>query len=90
MSLSISSETFAGPGSRSRTSPPKPRPSSLPAHQAAEDSRCRRCHAAHILARTGDPTRFVNEAAFASYSGTALIEVASADKQRHRLSRSGD
>lgn len=46
--------------------------------------------AARILGRTGDPTRFVNEAAFASYSGTAPIEVASADKQRHRLSRSGD
>lgn len=46
--------------------------------------------AARILARTGDPTRFVNEAAFANYSGTAPIEVASADKQRHRLSRSGD
>lgn len=46
--------------------------------------------AARILARTGDPTRFSNEAAFANYSGTAPIEVASADKQRHRLSRSGD
>ncbi|WP_408587477.1 transposase [Prescottella soli] len=43
-----------------------------------------------MLARTGDPTRFVNEAAFANCSGTAPIEVAGADKQRHRLSRSGD
>lgn len=46
--------------------------------------------ATRILARTGDPTRFANEAAFANYSGTAPVEVASADKQRHRLSRSGD
>ncbi|MGC5258281.1 IS110 family transposase [Gordonia sp. DT218] len=46
--------------------------------------------AARILARTGDPTRFANEAAFASYTGTAPVEVASADKQRHRLSRYGD
>lgn len=45
---------------------------------------------ARILARTGDPARFANEAAFANYSGTAPIEVASADNQRHRLSRSGD
>ena len=46
--------------------------------------------AARILARTGNPTRFANEAAYASYTGTAPVEVASADKQRHRLSRSGD
>jgi len=46
--------------------------------------------AARILARTGNPTRFPNEAAYASYTGTAPVEVASADKQRHRLSRGGD
>ncbi|MFD6057798.1 transposase [Rhodococcus wratislaviensis] len=46
--------------------------------------------AARILARTGNPTRFANEAAYASYTGTAPVEVASGDKQRHRLSRSGD
>ena len=34
--------------------------------------------------------RFPNEAAFANYTGTAPVEIASADKQRHRLSRSGD
>src|SRR5690606_4756503 len=45
---------------------------------------------ARILARTGNPTRFPNEAAYASYTGTAPVEVASADKQRHRLSRGGD
>lgn len=46
--------------------------------------------AARILARTGNPMRFPNESAFANYTGTAPIEVASADKKRHRLSRSGD
>lgn len=46
--------------------------------------------ACRILARTGNPARFPNEAAFANYAGTAPVEVASADKQRHRLSRSGD
>ncbi|MGO4202084.1 IS110 family transposase [Rhodococcus sp. TAF43] len=46
--------------------------------------------AARILARTGNPMRFANEAAFANYTGTAPVEIASADKQRHRPSRSGD
>jgi hypothetical protein len=46
--------------------------------------------AARILARTSNPTRFANEAAYASYTGTAPVEVASANKQCHRLSRSGD
>ncbi|MEZ5157517.1 MAG: IS110 family transposase [Candidatus Nanopelagicales bacterium] len=46
--------------------------------------------ACRILARTGNPMRFPNEAAYANYTGTAPVEVASADKQRHRLSRSGD
>ncbi len=43
-----------------------------------------------ILARTGNPTRFASEAAYASYTGAAPVEVASANKQRHRLSRRGD
>jgi transposase len=46
--------------------------------------------ACRILARTGNPTRFANESAYASYTGTAPVEIASADKQRHRLSRGGD
>ncbi|NLE81240.1 MAG: IS110 family transposase [Rhodococcus sp.] len=46
--------------------------------------------AARILARTGNPTRFANEGAYANYTGTAPVEIASADKQRHRLSRGGD
>ncbi|WP_430336327.1 IS110 family transposase [Rhodococcus sp. ACT016] len=46
--------------------------------------------AARILARTGNPTRFPNESAFANYTGTVPVEIVSADKQRHRLSRSGD
>ena len=46
--------------------------------------------ACRILSRTGDPARFRDQSAFASYAGTAPIEVASADKQRHRLSREGD
>ncbi|KXO88022.1 Transposase IS116/IS110/IS902 family (plasmid) [Tsukamurella tyrosinosolvens] len=40
--------------------------------------------ACRILSRTGDPARFRDQSAFASYAGTAPIEVASADKQRHR------
>ncbi|MGO4205451.1 IS110 family transposase [Rhodococcus sp. TAF43] len=46
--------------------------------------------ACRTLARTGNPTRFQNEPAFANYTGIAPVEIASADKQRHRLSRSGD
>ncbi len=46
--------------------------------------------AARLLARTGDPQRFPSGSAFGSYTGTAPIEIASADKTRHRLSRSGD
>lgn len=38
----------------------------------------------------GRAHRFPTSAAFASYAGAALVEVASADKARHRLSRSGD
>lgn len=46
--------------------------------------------AARLIGRTGQANRFASAAAFASYAGTAPIEVASADRTRHRLSRSGD
>ncbi|MCD2198233.1 transposase [Actinomycetospora endophytica] len=46
--------------------------------------------AAKILARVGDVRRFRSAAAFASYTGTAPIEVSSGDAVRHRLSRAGD
>ena len=46
--------------------------------------------AGKILARTGDVSRFRSAAAFASYTGTAPIEVSSGDAVRHRLSRAGD
>lgn len=46
--------------------------------------------AGKILARVGDVARFRSAAAFASYTGTAPIEVSSGDVVRHRLSRAGD
>lgn len=46
--------------------------------------------AARMLGRTGRATRFATSAAFASYTGTAPIEIASADASRHRLSPYGD
>lgn len=46
--------------------------------------------AGRIIARTGNPFRFASEAAFATYSGTAPVQSASADSNRHRLSRDGD
>ncbi|MCX6471855.1 IS110 family transposase [Williamsia herbipolensis] len=46
--------------------------------------------AARLVARIGNPARFASEAAFASYVGTAPIDVSSGDHNRHRLSRSGD
>lgn len=46
--------------------------------------------AGRILGRTGNPNRFPTAAAYASYTGTAPVEIASADMQRHRLSRGGD
>ena len=46
--------------------------------------------AGKILARVGDIHRFRSAAAFASYTGTAPIEVSSGDVVRHRLSRAGD
>jgi transposase len=46
--------------------------------------------AGRLIGRTGRAARFPSSAAFANYAGAAPIEVASADKARHRLSRSGD
>jgi transposase len=46
--------------------------------------------AGKILGRVGDINRFRSPAAFASYTGTAPIEVSSGDVVRHRLSRAGD
>lgn len=46
--------------------------------------------AGKVLGRVGPITRFRSTAAFASYTGTAPIEVSSGDVKRHRLSRAGD
>ena len=46
--------------------------------------------AGKILGRVGDVGRFRSAAAFASYTGTAPIDVSSGDVVRHRLSRAGD
>jgi transposase len=46
--------------------------------------------AGKILARVGPINRFRSEAAFASFTGTAPIEVSSGEVVRHRLSRAGD
>jgi transposase len=46
--------------------------------------------AARILGRTGHVSRFATPAAYATYNGTAPVEVASAEHQCHRLNRYGD
>jgi transposase len=46
--------------------------------------------AGRLLGRTAGASRFPTAAEFASYAGVAPIEIASADKIRHRLSRNGD
>lgn len=46
--------------------------------------------AGRLISRTGRPSRFATSSAFANYAGTAPVEIASADKSRHRLSRQGD
>jgi transposase len=46
--------------------------------------------AARLIGRTGHASRFHSADAFAVYAGVAPIEIASGDKQRHRLSRGGD
>ena len=46
--------------------------------------------AAKILALTGDIRRFPNQEHYASYAGTAPIDVSSGDNETHRLSRRGN
>jgi transposase len=46
--------------------------------------------AGRLIGRTGRADRFPSSASFASYAGAAPIEIASAGKTRHRLSRGGD
>jgi len=46
--------------------------------------------AARLLVEVGDVTRFPNRGHFASWTGTAPIDVSSGDKQHHRLSRGGN
>jgi transposase len=46
--------------------------------------------AAKILALTGDIRRFPNQEHYASYAGTAPIDVSSGDQEHHRLSRRGN
>ena len=46
--------------------------------------------AGRLIGRSGRAHRFPSAAAFATYTGTAPIEIASADRTRHRLSRGGD
>ncbi|WP_067681853.1 IS110 family transposase [Nocardia miyunensis] len=46
--------------------------------------------AARLIGRTGTPSRFPTAAAFATYNGTAPVEIASADHRVHRLNRFGD
>lgn len=46
--------------------------------------------ASRILAGTRDPLRFTTAAAFANYTGTAPVQVASGGYNRHRLSRYGN
>src|SRR6266849_793203 len=46
--------------------------------------------AGRILAETGSITRFASKDAFATYNGTAPIDVSSGDQVRHRLPRAGN
>ncbi|MEX2268593.1 MAG: IS110 family transposase [Acidimicrobiia bacterium] len=46
--------------------------------------------AVRLIGRTGRATRFRSADAFAVYAGVAPVELASGDRSRHRLSRSGD
>ncbi len=46
--------------------------------------------AGRLIGRTGRAGRFPSPASFANYAGAAPVEIASADKARHRLSRGGD
>jgi transposase len=46
--------------------------------------------AARILGRTGHVSRFATAVAYATYNGTAPVEVAGAGRKCHRLNRYGD
>jgi transposase len=46
--------------------------------------------AARVLADVGDVTRFADRNRFASWTGTAPIDVSSGEQTRHRLSRAGN
>ena len=46
--------------------------------------------AARLLGRSGSPSRFASAGAYANYTGTAPVQIASADSSQHRLSRYGD
>jgi transposase len=46
--------------------------------------------AAWLLGRTGRAGRFLAEAAYANYPGTAPVQIASTETNRHRLCRYGD
>ncbi|WP_345353644.1 transposase, partial [Rhodococcus olei] len=46
--------------------------------------------AACLIGRTGRASRFPTAAAYANYNGSAPVQIASADTERHRLSRYGD
>lgn len=46
--------------------------------------------AARVLGRTGRASRFPTGGHYASYAGAAPIQIASAEHNRHRLSRGGD
>ncbi|MCD5422451.1 transposase [Rhodococcus pyridinivorans] len=46
--------------------------------------------AACLIGRTGRVSRFPTAAAYATYNGSAPVQIASAENDRHRLSRYGD
>ena len=46
--------------------------------------------AAKVIAETGDPHRFRNDAVYAMTSGTAPLDASSGRQQRHRLNRRGN
>jgi transposase len=46
--------------------------------------------AVRLIGRTGAASRFPTADAFATYAGVAPVDVASGERTRHRLSRSGD
>jgi hypothetical protein len=50
---------------------------------------CVWCSDGRLISRTGR-SRFPTASAFANYAGAAPVEIASAEKSRHRLSRHGD